>query len=454
MLQQVKKLTFGYYVCSLSFTFERLAYYTAKWGIAIFVALEAMNGGLGLSKDQGAFFSSQIVAWTYITPIIGGVIADRWVSPRLLVPIGELLMALGYFSIAKATGTGGVCLCVILVSIGTGFFKGNVSGINGRQLDNDKDSLTAAFSLQYSFVNIGSFIGTTFVTLIATKGGENGFRTMFMVCGAFMIIDMLWWIFGMRFMGDAGKKPFKVDNRVEDVENADIKADEAPLTILERKRFAAIIILTVLSGIFWLFWYLAYMPVYYEFGPASQGGFGWANWNIGSFEMPSAWFDSINALLCIFLAPIFAAIWISMSKRPKGDWSLLTKTALGIMLLGIAIACMVFGAISYKNTGKPVGIWIILLTAISMTVGEILFSPLGNSFISEYAPKKYLGTLLGVWPFIIFFAGLAYGPLYNAMSKNFIPSFTVAAVIIFVSGAIMLMSVKKFERMIHGDENK
>ena len=254
----------------------------------------------------------------------------------------------------------------------------------------------------------------------------------------------------MKYLGDAGKRPFKVDNRVEDVDNADEEADLAPLTKLERNRVTAIVVLTFLSGLFWLFWYLLYMPVYYEFGPAAQGGMGWANWNLGSFEMPTAWFDSSNALLCIILAPTLAAFWLKLSKSKRGDLSMLTKTALGIMLLGLGIAAMVLGAIVYKNTGRPVGIWIIILTSLCCSVGEMLFSPLGNSFISEYAPKKYLGTLLGLWPFIIFFAGLAYGPLYNAMRVNFISSFTIAAIIIFAAGFVLLAFVKKFERMIDG----
>ena len=79
--------------------------------------------------------SSNLVAFTYITPIIGGYIADRWISPRILVPVGEILMGLGYLCAWRATEANGIAMLwamIILVSIGTGFFKGNVSGINGR----------------------------------------------------------------------------------------------------------------------------------------------------------------------------------------------------------------------------------------------------------------------------------------------------------------------------------
>lgn len=452
-----KGFPFGFYVCSLSFTFERAAYYTAKWGIAIFPILAVAEGGLGLDKTQGPLLSSWIVAFTYLTPILGGFVADRWISPRLLVPIGEALMGLGYLVASRATGFGSMVLMVILVAVGTGFFKGNVSGINGRQFDaDDTTTLNKAFSLQYSFVNIGSFCGTTFLTLLAVNGGVNGYRNMFMVCAVLMFIDVAWWLFGQKSLGDAGKKPFLLDNRNEDVETANIKEERTALTKKEKKVVTAILIVTFFSGIFWLIWYMVYMPVYYEFGPVSQGGYGWANWNIGSFEMPTAWFDSANGLLCIAGAPLMGALWAKMAKRPQGDWSMWKKTSVGIIILGFCVVCMVLAAIMCKQgQGKPVGIWIILLTSICMTLGELVFSPLGNAFISEYAPKQLLGTLLGAWPFIIFFAGLAYGPLYNWLENfGFVKAYGVVAILIIGCGLIMLAFDKKFDELINSPDEE
>lgn len=446
-----KKFPFGFYVCCLSFTFERLAYYAAKWGLSIFIVVAAAKGGLGLDKSIGAAMSSQLVAFTYITPVIGGYIADRWISPRILVPIGEILMGLGYLCAWQANGRVMLYAMIILVAVGTGFFKGNVSGINGRLFPtSDQDELDTAFSLQYSFVNIGSFCGTTFLSLIGTN---VGYRQMFLVCGIFLFIDCAWWLFGMRFFGDAGKKPFLVDNRTENVDKADKEKDNAPLTKLERNRVIAILIVTLFSGIFWLIWYMAYMPVYYEFGPVAQGGQGWANWNIGSFEMPTAWFDSMNGLLCIILCPVFAGIWAKMRQRPQGDWGMFTKTAVGIIILGLCTASMVLAAvISGQGTKNPAGIWVIILTAICMTVGEVIFSPLGNAFISKYSPKKLLGTMLGVWPLIIFFSGLAYGPLYNWLENfDFVKAYGIVTLIIVGCGVVMLLFTKKFDRLVEGD---
>ena len=449
-METKQKWPFGFYVCSFSFTLERLAYYAAKWGLAVFIALEAAKGGLGFSSAEGAVMNGQLVAWTYITPIIGGYIADRWISPRILVPIGEILMGLGYICAWKANGLGMIWAMIALVAVGTGLFKGNVSGINGRLFPvADPDTLDSVFSIQYSFVNIGSFCGTTFLSLVAIN---VSYRLMFLCCAIALFVDTAWWLFGMRFFGDAGKKPFLIDERVEKTDKTDKAADNAPLTKLEKNRVIAILIVTAFSGIFWLIWYMAYMPIYYEFGPVEQAGLGWANWNIGSFQMPTAWFDSMNGLLCIILCPVFAGIWAKMKQRPQGDWGMFTKTAVGIIILGLCTASMVLAAfISGEGTKQPAGIWVIILTAVFMTVGEVIFSPLGNAFISKYSPKKLLGTMLGVWPLVIFFAGQGYGPLYNWLENfDFIKAYGSVSIIVIACGLVMLAFTKKFDEMVGG----
>ncbi|MGN1266893.1 MAG: MFS transporter, partial [Dorea sp.] len=363
----------------------------------------------------------------------------------------EILMGLGYLCAWQANDQTMLWAMIILVSIGTGFFKGNVSGVNGRLFTNAgaEDQMDQAFNVQYSFVNIGSFTGTTFLSLIATM---VSYRLTFLVCAILMFIDCAMWVtIGNKLFGSAGKKPFLVDK----AKNADTEEkNDAPLTKLEKNRVIAILIVTVFSGIFWLLWYLVYLPVYYEFGPVEQGGLGWANWNIGSFQMPTAWFDSMNALICIGGAPIMGMVWAKLANRPKGDLSMWRKTALGIMILGLSLVVMVAAALlAGEGSGNPVGIWVIICIAFTLTLGELVFSPLGNSFINKYAPKKLLGTLLGVWPFIIFFSGKAYGPLYNWMCNfRFVTIFGATAAVIIAIGVIMWITDKKFMALMGEEE--
>jgi len=255
-----KKYPFGFYVCALSFTLERMAYYSSKWLIGIFVVAAVAKGGLGLEPADGAKMTSFLVAFTYLTPILGGLIADRWISPRLCVPIGTLIMGLGYvcgWQASLQTSKMLVYLMIALVSIGTGLFKGNVSGINGRLFD-DKEVLDSAFSIQYSFVNIGSFIGTTFVSFIAYS--TIGFGGTFLICGLLLFLDTIWFIIGGKAsFGDVGRKPFKVDEVKVNSEVKEEVVNNEPLTKKERGRVWAIILVTIFSIVFWVVWYLTYI---------------------------------------------------------------------------------------------------------------------------------------------------------------------------------------------------
>ena len=278
---------FGFYVCALGFTFERMAFYTVKYLLAIWIATKATSGGLGFDDAKGAAISASFVAWTYITPIIGGYLADHFISPRLCVQIGMLLMGVGYIIAGMATDLKMVWVMIVLVAVGTGFFKGNLSGVNGL-LFSDQEELDEAFSIQYSFVNIGSFIGTTFIAVLATSG-KMSFTGVFTLCGALLIIDLIWFtIGGKKALGEAGKTPFKKDAR-EFVSEEKRAAAAAPLTTGDKKKVVAVILLTLLSAVFWMLWYMAYMPAYYRFGYGDGDAFlNKANWYIGSFQIPTS----------------------------------------------------------------------------------------------------------------------------------------------------------------------
>lgn len=445
-----KKKPFGFYVCALGFTFERIAFYTAKYLLAIWIVTEVASGGLGLPDEKGVAMSAAFVAWTYITPIFGGYIADHWISPRICVPVGMILMGLGYLCTWKADSMGLVWAMIVLVSIGTGLFKGNLSGINGL-LFHDSDELDEAFSIQYSFVNVGSFIGTTFIAMLATTGLfgiKTSFNTVFLICAIFMFIDAAWFILNGKALGEAGKEPFKADQReFETVAKKDDAAGDK-LTSGDAKRIGAIVLVTLFSAIFWMVWYMAYMPAYYRFGWGDGSSYmNLANWYIGSFQIPTSWFDSMNALVCIALGPVLAAVWARMAKRPQGDISMFKKTALGIILVGVSYIVMVVADKIAMANGQCSFLWLALVSML-MSLGEMIFSPLGNSFISKLAPAKVLGLLLGFWPIAVFIAQYIYPSLYAWLKTiNFTVGYGGLAAVIIALGVILWLCSGKLDEM-------
>lgn len=444
-----KKKPFGFYVCALGFTFERCAFYTVKYLLAIWIATNAAGGGLGLTDAQASAISAFFVAATYITPIFGGYIADYWLSPRICVIAGMVLMGIGYLCTWQAHSTTLVWVMIVFVSVGTGLFKGNLSGVNGLLFE-DKDDLNNAFSIQYSFVNIGSFIGTTFIAILpitGLAGVKTTFNTVFLLCAIFLFVDALWFALNQKSLGDAGKKPFKHDQRKFIDSNKKKEEASKPLTKGDKKRILAIILVTVFSIVFWVVWYLAYMPAYYYFGWGEGADFlNHANWFIGGWQVPTSFFDSMNALTCIILGPVLAIVWAKMAKRPKGDLSMFKKTAMGMILVGFSFVIMVL-ADMVRGEGQAALIWIVFVSLL-MSIGEMVFSPLGNSFITMFAPAKVLGLLLGLWPIAVFFATCIYPALYAYLKTvPFQAGYGVVAAVVIVLGVILWALSGKLDKL-------
>ena len=202
----------GFYACCITFMFERLAFYGAKPILLLFLITATLQGGLGIERTDAAVMAANLTAYTYMAPLIGGIISDRWLGARYAISLGYIIMAIGYLVGWKATGPGMVNLMIILVSIGTGLFKGNLNALIGRQYQN-KELLDAAFSIQYSYVNVGAFVGsllTGFLYLhLFKKGDVLGFRQCFFVASIWCIVGLVWFVLNWKNLQGQGVKPFK-----------------------------------------------------------------------------------------------------------------------------------------------------------------------------------------------------------------------------------------------------
>ena len=185
------KYPIGFYICCITYTFERFAFYGTKPLLALFLAASVAEGGIGVTKAQAGEIAVWLTSLTYITPIVGGWLSDRFLGARYAVTLGCIIMGLGYFCGWQAHSVPMVWVMILVVSIGTAFFKGNLAAIIGRLFD-DQDLLDSAFSIQYSFVNIGSFFGSmicaTLYMYTFKQGQMLGFRQVFLLSGILVII--------------------------------------------------------------------------------------------------------------------------------------------------------------------------------------------------------------------------------------------------------------------------
>ena len=444
----------GFWVCGTTEIFERLAYYLGRSLILIFVTASVATGGLGLSKGQGATMQSLLTAFAYLGPLLGGVIADRYIGGRYTTPIGMAIVGVGYWcgSIAKSPAM--VYVMILCVSIGLGLYK--TGALIGRIIT-DKDQVDSAFSIRYTLVNTGAFIGTFLVGIlykdVFAKNGVLGFAPCFKLAAVSMWLGALcFFVLGNRFMGEVGKKPFKLEKTAEELERerAEAAQKEAskkePLTKVEKKRIAAIFLVAGFSVIFWIFWNLAYLPVYYYWTENM-------NWVVAGYEVPTTWFDAANSMFCVILGPITAMLWRKLATRPQGDMSLFKKTGVGIGILGVSY--LFFAVLDIARGGGKISVVWLLGFAFLLTLGEMFFSPLGHAFISKYSPSRYLSTMMAVWGIATFISSLLYGPIFSATFEGGFKFTSVCigiAIIAFISAVVLFVLDKRLSKLVEEDE--
>lgn len=449
----------GFHACCITFTFERLAFYGAKPLLLLFLITAVAEGGLGISKTDAAVMAANLTAYTYMAPLIGGIISDRWLGARYAITLGTLLMAAGYLVGWKAESAAMVNLMIIIVSIGTGLFKGNLNALIGRQYHN-KEMLDSAFSLQYSYVNIGAFCGsliTGYLYLhVFNKDGVLGFRQCFLVAAVFCVAGAVWFVANWKHLQGQGIKPYKyiTDENGKIIgshETEDKSTDKkVSLTKLERNRVIAIVLVSLFSVIFWLFYYqqdlalVIYMTDY-------------VNMNIGSFAIPPSWITTTwNGLLCVILGGVMAAIWKKLASRPQGDMNMFKKVGISFLFVGFAFGIMVlcesFRGIGADSSVKTSVIWPFLFATV-ITIGEMCFSPLRNSFVSKYAPKKYLSLLMGVIAVSTFGAN-KLSPFVQMFIEKFdvFRVFVGIFILLMICAALIFLTNKKLNKLVEGEE--
>ena len=223
------------------------------------------------------------------------------------------------------------------------------------------------------------------------------------------------------------------------------KSKKEPLSKKEKERMGAIILVSALSVIFWLFYYqqdlalVIYMTDYVKM-------------SLGSFEIAPSWITTTwNGLLCVALG-IMAAIWKRLAERPQGDMNMFKKVGLGFLFVGLAfgvmVLCELFRGVGADASVKASVLWPILFSTV-ITIGEMCFSPLRNAFVSKYAPKKYLSLLMGVIAVSTFVAN-KLSPYVQAFIEKFdvFPVFVGIFVIMMAFTALLFAANKQLNKLV------
>ncbi|CAH2214612.1 peptide MFS transporter [Tepidibacter aestuarii] len=442
----------GFWLVSTLQIFERFNYYGMRGLLMLFLTTTAIQGGLGLDTVTAATIYSTFTMSAYFAPLLGGYISDTFLGKRSTFFIGSIFIAIGTFMLFMTntkTMLYGSLMCIV---IGNGLWKPNITSIVGDFYDNNDPRKDGAYSIFYTFINIGALLapficGTVAEKIFAKTNGTEvisyGYKYGFLTASIGMLIGtVIYILFGKKYLGDVGK----YDASKKQAKNKDLnKSEKQPLTKDEKKRVFAICALSFFVIIFW--------AAFEQAGSSlTMYTHDYINRNVGGFEVPTSWFQSINPFLCIVLGPIFAMWFIKLSKREKGDIPTATKMGYGLIILGIGFGLMAGAALERGNSTdiavKANILW--LFGAYTMhTVGEMFLSPVGLSMVSKLAPKQIAAIMMGVW---LFATGV--GNYIAGMSAAFVESwgglqvFGLVTVITIGSGIILCLLSPIFQKIM------
>ena len=438
---------------------ERFSYY----GMRALLVLYLVNA-LHLPRAEALSIYATYTALVYLTPMLGGYIADRYLGMQGAVLTGGLLMALGHFAMAVPSL---LYVALGLLVAGNGFFKPNISTMVGRLYPHNDPRRDGGFTIFYMGINLGAFLSPL---VCGTLGEKLGWHYGFAAAGVGML-------FGL-FIFVAGQK--RVDNKVNmpTWRNSVIAGTVTSILVILlvtlwpnlkpwwQSITVSLRILLVITILF-LFtalprllarWGLSSYPmlarlmtrqddavalsrqdwqgmaaifiialfvIFFWMGFEQGGGtmnlfadkltdrtiFGW--------EMPASYFQSVNPLLILLLAPLFAVLWLRLDKASSG-LSMVSKQALGMIILGLGFVVLAIAQQQADLHGQVGPGWLFLVYFL-FTVGELCLSPIGLSMVTKLAPTQLAALMMGIWFTAMAVASYMAGMLEQWIAHSGIP---------------------------------
>ncbi len=456
---------------------ERFSYYGMR-GILVLYMTNAVSG-MAMERGTATAIYGLYTAGVYLLALPGGWFADRLVGQKQAVFIGGVIIALGHFSMAVPSDTM-FFLGLVLIVIGTGLLKPNVSAIVGDLYPEGGARRDAGFSIFYMGINLGAFLGP----LVCGYLGENvNWHYGFGAAGVGMVLGLIQYKLGSRQLEGAGeittaageKRPWNqlfiglsavaaIAATLFGLQRAGTIAITLQgfagatgviivllaflyfgyqllfggLDTTEKKRLVVIFLLFVGAALFWSGFEQAgsSLNIFAE-DKTNRTIFGWL--------MPASWLQSVNALFIIIFAPVFAALWVALSKRDVSP-SIPAKFGIGLVLLGGGFFVMRLAAQAYDATGGAVGPMWLVVTYFLHTAGELCLSPVGLSGVTKLSPRRLVGQMMGIW-----FMGAALGNLIAGLAageSNDVRLFTNVAITSIVSGLVFLIFAKLIQKLI------
>ncbi len=473
---------------------ERFSFYGIRPLLILFMAATAYEGGMGLARENASAIVGIFAGSMYLAALPGGWLADNWLGQQKAVWYGSILIALGHLAIALSAmmGTALFFIGLTLIVIGSGLFKTCISVMVGTLYKQDDARRDGGFSLFYMGINMGSFIAPLISgVLIRTNGwhwgfgiGGLGMLVALVIFRLFAVpamkrydsevgLDSTWnspvtkrsgvgaWItaiaagmiviIGLIAQGIIVINPVAVASTLVYIIAAAVTlyfiylAAFAGLNREERARLLVCFILLISAAFFWSA---------FEQKPTSFNLFAndYTNRMVGGFEIPAVWFQSINALFIILLAPLFSWLWPAMARK-QIQLSSISKFVIGILFAAAGFGLMMMAAQQVlANNGAGVSPLWLVSSILMLTLGELCLSPIGLATMTLLAPARIRGQMMGLWFCASALGNLAAGLIGGNVKADqlaLLPTlFERCSIALLICAGVLILLIVPIRRML------
>jgi POT family proton-dependent oligopeptide transporter len=403
----------GLTVLFLTQMWEQFSYYGMRALLVYYMTKQLMMG-----QERASFIYGLYTATAYFTPIVGGLIADRWLGKRRAVLIGGSIMAIGHFMMAFEPM---FFLALATIALGNGLFLPSLPGQIGDLYRSGDPRRGWAFNVYYVGINIGGFLAPL---ICGTLGEVYGWHYGFGAAGIGMVAGLAIYIAGRRYLPP---------------ELPRAKSQRAAVRWADHRRVFMVLLavglaVTVFRG--------AYEQVGNTVALWADSG---VDRVVGTMTIPGTWFQSLNPLLVMLMTPPLLAYWHRRSQAGR-EHSALQKMAIGALI--VAGSYLLLAAVAaVSSPGQASWLWLALFFVI-FTLGELFILPTGLGLFARLAPAGVGATTVAAWFFAIFTGSLlagAVGTLWSSLSQ---PAFFASLAVIATASAGLLLSIDRPARTV------
>lgn len=408
---------------------ERYSFYGMRALLVLFLATNVADGGLGMNDATAVAIYSVYNAMVYLLALPGGWLGDRVWGARKAVAVAGVVIMTGHFLLAVPSSIS-FFIGLALIAAGSGVLKANISTMVG-QLYTDKNDprRDGGFTIFYMGINLGAFFAPLSIGWV---GQEVSWHLAFAMAGVGMALGLAFYFFGFRHLNPVSNtvpSPLSAAEKSSVIKKGLIWLGVAaaayaiiglagiftinyalwPLTIaglvlpawailrikrdkdlsgVERSRMSAYVWFFAAAAIFW--------AIYDQTGSTlALFAKDSTDSTLFGFDFPESWFQSLNPLFVMALAPLFAMLWVALARRSK-EPTTLAKFSFALVMIGVSFGVMMIAQGLATGDTKVSPMWLVGVYFIQ-TVGELTLSPVGLSLTTKLAPQKYASQMMGVF---------------------------------------------------------